>query len=381
MGFYSMVAFFQKGGLFMYPILLVFAVGMAIAFERWVQLNRIRNTNQKVWKQLHPVLVKGEFDKARKMINNNKSNMAQMLGMGLARQGAVRRRDDIEIAMEESMMEIIPQLEKRTPYVALLSNIATLLGLLGTIMGLIEAFTAVANANPAEKADLLSASISVAMNTTAFGLMSAIPLLLLHAKLTSTTGQIVDSLEMASVKTLNTISNFAKRQFDEELIMIRRLHSKRKREETPELDITTFLNLMVVLIPFLLISAVFSRVTIMELSVPTSAGGSALNTPNFAIEVIVRKKGLEIANGSSVEAAIPKKDDQYDMQMLYELLKRLKARYPEKDDATVLMEPDIEYDHLIQIMDAVRGAEVQMEGSEEVKKMVLFPNISIGDAP
>jgi biopolymer transport protein ExbB len=214
MGFYSMVAFFQKGGVFMYPILLVFAVGMAIAFERWIQLNRIRNTNQKVWNQLHPVLVKGEFDKARKMINNNKSNLAQMLGMGLARQGAVRRRDDIEIAMEESMMEIIPQLEKRTPYVALLSNIATLLGLLGTIMGLIEAFTAVANANPAEKADLLSASISVAMNTTAFGLMSAIPLLLLHAKLTSTTGQIVDSLEMASVKTLNTISNFAKRQFE-----------------------------------------------------------------------------------------------------------------------------------------------------------------------
>jgi len=163
--------------------------------------------------------------------------------------------------------------------------------------------------------------------------------------------------------------------------MIRRLHSKRKREETPGLDITTFLNLMVVLIPFLLISAVFSRVTIMELSVPTSAGGSALNTPNFAIEVIVRKKGLEIANGSSVEAAIPKKDDHYDMQMLYEMLKRLKARYPEKDDATVLMEPDIEYDHLIQIMDAVRGAEVQIEGSEEVKKMVLFPNISIGDAP
>ena len=214
MGFFSVIAFFQKGGLFMYPILIVFAVGMAIAFERWVQLNRIRSANQKVWNQLHPVLTKGEFDKARKMVNKNKSNMAQMLGMGLARQGAVRRRDDIEIAMEESMMEIIPQLEKRTPYVALLSNIATLLGLLGTIMGLIEAFTAVANANPAEKADLLSASISVAMNTTAFGLMSAIPLLLIHAKLTSTTGQIVDSLEMASVKTLNTISNFAKRQFD-----------------------------------------------------------------------------------------------------------------------------------------------------------------------
>jgi biopolymer transport protein ExbB len=214
MGFYTIVAFFQKGGLFMYPILLVFAVGMAIVFERWIQLNRTQSANQKMWNLLQPVLVKGEFDKARQMVNKSKSSMAQMLGMGLARQGAVRRRDDIEIAMEESMMEIIPQLEKRTPYVALLSNIATLLGLLGTIMGLIEAFTAVANANPAEKADLLSASISVAMNTTAFGLMSAIPLLLFHAKLTSTTGQIVDTLEMASVKALNTISNFTKRQFD-----------------------------------------------------------------------------------------------------------------------------------------------------------------------
>ncbi|HEX9873640.1 MAG TPA: MotA/TolQ/ExbB proton channel family protein [Deferrimonas sp.] len=210
---YSMVAFFQKGGLFMYPILLVFSVGMAIAVERWVQLNLIRARNRKMWGQVQPLLAEGDFDHAREMTNDDKSTIAQMLSMGLARQGAVRRREDIEIAMEECMMEIIPQLEKRTPYIALLSNIATLLGLLGTIMGLIEAFTAVANANPAEKADLLSASISVAMNTTAFGLMAAIPLLLLHAKLTSTTGQIVDSLEMASVKALNSISNSSKRQF------------------------------------------------------------------------------------------------------------------------------------------------------------------------
>jgi biopolymer transport protein ExbB len=134
--------------------------------------------------------------------------------MGLARQGAVRRREDVELAMEESMMEIIPQLEKRTPYVGLLSNIATLLGLLGTIMGLIEAFTAVANANPAEKADLLSASISVAMNTTAFGLMVGIPLLITSTILMAKTGQIIDSLEMASVKALNVISASAKRKVE-----------------------------------------------------------------------------------------------------------------------------------------------------------------------
>jgi biopolymer transport protein ExbD len=156
---------------------------------------------------------------------------------------------------------------------------------------------------------------------------------------------------------------------------------RRIREETPGLDVTSFLNLMVVLIPFLLISAVFSRITIMELDVPTSAGGTASTMPDFAIEVIVRKAGLEIANGRIVEVAIPKKEDQYDMEMLSKVLLRLKTRFPQKEDATVLMEPDIEYDYLIQIMDVVRGAEVQKEGSEEVEKMVLFPDISIGDAP
>jgi biopolymer transport protein ExbD len=162
--------------------------------------------------------------------------------------------------------------------------------------------------------------------------------------------------------------------------MARRHHYKRTKG-TPELDITTFLNLMVVLIPFLLISAVFSRVTIMELSVPTGAGGAALNKPNFNIEVIVRGAGFELANGSTVEAAIPKKEEQYDLKKLSEMLIRLKAAYPEKEDATVLLEPGIEYDYLIQTMDAVRGAEVRVAGSEEIQKMILFPDISIGDAP
>jgi len=209
---YSIVAFFSTGGLFMYPILLVFAIGLAIAIERYVTLTLIRNRNHSVWSTIQPLLNQGEFDKARDMTDKDSSTIAQVLSMGLARQGAVRRREDIEIAMEESMMQIVPQLEKRTAYVALASNVATLLGLLGTIMGLIQAFTAVANANPAEKADLLSASISVAMNTTAFGLMVAIPLLVTHTVLTSKTGQIVDSLEMATVKVLNTISTKARRQ-------------------------------------------------------------------------------------------------------------------------------------------------------------------------
>ncbi len=212
--FYSIVGFFASGGLFMYPILLVFAVGLAIAVERYVTLTLVTNKNQSVWEKVQPLLSKGDFEAARRMTSDDDATISQVLNMGLSLQGAVRRREDIEIAMEESMMEIVPRLEKRTPYVGLASSIATLLGLLGTIMGLIQAFTAVANANPAEKADLLSASISVAMNTTAFGLMCAIPLLVVHAVLTSKTGDIVDSLEMATVKALNVFSKRAKRQLD-----------------------------------------------------------------------------------------------------------------------------------------------------------------------
>jgi biopolymer transport protein ExbB len=209
---YSMVRFFVSGGPFMYPILIVFSVGIAIAVERYTTLTMVRRRNDGMWSKLEPALASGDFEKARKMTSEDDSTVARLLSMGLARQGAVRRREDIEIAMEESMMEIIPQLEKRTGYVALGASIATLLGLLGTIMGMIEAFTAVANANPAEKADLLSASISVAMNTTAFGLIAAIPLLVTHSVLTAKTGEIVNSLEMASVKALNVITSLAKRQ-------------------------------------------------------------------------------------------------------------------------------------------------------------------------
>jgi biopolymer transport protein ExbB len=209
---YSIVEFFASGGAFMYPILLVFAVGLAIAVERFITLSRVTGRNESSWRELQPLLSEGDFDSARDVSEKDESPMARLLSMGLALQGAVRRREDVEIVMEEGMMEIVPQLEKRTPYIALASSIATLLGLLGTIMGLIQAFTAVANANPAEKADLLSASISVAMNTTAFGLMAAIPLLVVHAVLASKTNEIVDGMEMASVKVLTAISTRARRQ-------------------------------------------------------------------------------------------------------------------------------------------------------------------------
>ncbi|TQV84539.1 MotA/TolQ/ExbB proton channel family protein [Aliikangiella coralliicola] len=203
--FTTIVSFFQDGGAFMYPIMIVFIFGLAIAVERFIFLNLMKAKNQSAWKKLLPILNQGNFRQAMEVASSSKSAVGRILAYGLSKVGKGRRHDDLEMAMEEGLMEILPRLEKRTPYLATFANIATLLGLLGTILGLIKAFTAVANVDPAEKANILSASISIAMNTTAFGLMAAIPLLLAFTFLQTKTTEIVDSIEMASVKFVNLI--------------------------------------------------------------------------------------------------------------------------------------------------------------------------------
>ncbi len=213
MDFYNgIVGFFQSGGAFMYPILLVLALGAAIAIERYVYLSIAKTSNRRVWNQVMPMLQAGKFRDAMTAVGKSRSAIGKILGYGLARMSTARRRDELELAMEEGLMEVIPRLEKRTHYLATFANLATLLGLLGTIIGLIQAFTAVSNANPAEKADLLSASISVAMNTTAFGLMVGIPLLLVHTVLQTKATEVIDSLEMASVRLVNIISERSSRK-------------------------------------------------------------------------------------------------------------------------------------------------------------------------
>ena len=210
MGVYTtVVKFFQEGGLFMYPIAIVLGLGVAIAIERWLFLTMTTAKNKALWNSVTPYLKSGNLSGAMQVTAKSKAAIAQIMTYGLNRVRSARRREDVEQAMEESLMEVMPRLEKRTHYLATFANIATLLGLLGTIVGLISAFTAVATANPAEKADLLSASISVAMNTTAFGLIVAIPLLLVHTLLQTKTTEIIDSLEMASVKFLNAITERA----------------------------------------------------------------------------------------------------------------------------------------------------------------------------
>lgn len=205
----SVVAFMQEGGFFMYPILLVLALGLAIAIERFLYLSSTKNSNIKTWKKMLPLIEKGNFGDALTAAADSSAAVGKILAYGLSRLKSSQQRDAIETAMEEGLMEIVPRLEKRTHYLATFANISTLLGLLGTVTGLIEAFAAVANADPAQKAELLSASISVAMNCTAFGLGSAIPLMLIYSFLQSKTAELVDSLEMVAVKFLNILQEHA----------------------------------------------------------------------------------------------------------------------------------------------------------------------------
>jgi biopolymer transport protein ExbD len=190
--------------------------------------------------------------------------------------------------------------------------------------------------------------------------------------------------------------------------MTRRHHYRRLRQDAAELDMTTFLNLMVALIPFLLVTAVFSRITVVELDLP-SAAGPAVSAPAFRLEVIVRDAGFELTNGSTRIAAIPKREGAYDLDTLARLALSLKRDHPDVDDASVLLEPEVAYDHLIQVMDAIRSAEVPaadagaaaaatsapqpepeaaktaaggpQAAEPKLARIALFTDIAVGDAP
>lgn len=201
------VQFLQDGGFFMAPIGLLFIVGFVIAVERWLFLRGIDVSNRRALQEVSHAISVADIAKIQQAAKHQDAPLLTMLSQGIGRMAGVHRRDDLEYAMEEIILEYSLRLQKRTPMLATLANIATLLGLLGTIMGLITAFAAVANADPAEKASLLSSSISVAMNTTALGLMTAIPLVFVHSYLQGRTASIIDTMEMAGMKLMNALAH------------------------------------------------------------------------------------------------------------------------------------------------------------------------------
>jgi biopolymer transport protein ExbD len=178
---------------------------------------------------------------------------------------------------------------------------------------------------------------------------------------------------------------------------MRRRFARRSPRKPAELLLVPMIDIFTVLVTFLLMTAVFSRITIVELDLQSAASGG-VSTPAFRLEVIVRKQGLELTNGTTLIAAIPKLNGAYDLATLSELAMALKRDYPDTDDASVLLEPEIAYDHLIQVMDAIRSAEApadpSLAGDEDrpaqsrtrkasapPPRVALFTDIAVGDAP
>lgn len=158
---------------------------------------------------------------------------------------------------------------------------------------------------------------------------------------------------------------------------------RRKKEEAGDLEITSFLNLMIILVPFLLLSAAFSQIAILQLNLPGDASGEeASDKKELNIEVIVREKRLEIGDGNQIVKRFNNKEDgSYDFIGLQQSLIEIKSNFPDKLDAQILMEEALIYEILIQTMDAVSIVEAVNPESGEMEKVELFPNISIGDAP
>jgi biopolymer transport protein ExbB len=198
--------FFDHGGLFMYPIALALAAVLAVAVERSLFLWRAGRSNRSLWQRVGPQLAAGDLAAAEASVRSSDAALAQVIGAGIARAYRDARRSEVEHAAEQGLMEVLPALERRTPYLAMLSNLATLLGLLGTVVGLIGAFSALAGADSPNKAELLSGSISEAMNCTAFGLTVAIPALVAHALLQSRTARLVEALEAACARFVDSVS-------------------------------------------------------------------------------------------------------------------------------------------------------------------------------
>ena len=324
---------------------------------------------------------------------------------GMSRIRSARRRDDIEKAMEESLIEVIPRLEKRTHYLATLANIGMLMGLLGTIIGLITAFAAVVAGKPGRKGEpARRRSISVAMNNTALGLIVAITLLLAHMYLETKTTTIVDGLEVASVKFLNALHE---RKMDPESQQDCRARRRRPLEAPAragrprvrgsriarrqsrnharyrgrnDINIVPMLDVMTILVFFLIFTAVFSKTHILELNLPANATQQLELPKVLELEVVVRKNVIEIADrGTGVLQTLPATADGPDLEGLSLFLQRVKSKFPDKRDATVLLEPDVPYDLLVQVMDTVKSFEGMLDG--EPARGELFPVVSVGDAP
>src|SRR3972149_1485109 len=207
----GIIGFFKAGGFFMFPIMLILAIGTAIIIERYKFLKKAWTDGNILWTKLEESIKTNRIEDAIKECSLSEAALPMVLSAGLEKAKTVKlnrdSREELENHLEEAMLNVIPQLERRTHYLPTLANVSTLLGLLGTIIGLIQAFQSLAVADPSQKAFLLAQGVSVAMNTTAFGLIVAIPMMLCYSYIQSRTIKIVDTLDVYSIKLLNLLTS------------------------------------------------------------------------------------------------------------------------------------------------------------------------------
>lgn len=202
----DIVSMYQDGGFFMHPILVAAVFAAAIAFERLFYIIFRANINATAFMaQIQKLIMANNIDRAIKLCNAEPhAALPKVVKAGLTR--ANRTEKEIEAAIEEATLEVGPLLNKRTGFLPMLANVATLTGLLGTIVGLVQSFNAVAVASAETKQTLLAAGISVAMYTTAGGLIAAIPTLVLHSIVLARTNKILDDIDQYGLKTINLLS-------------------------------------------------------------------------------------------------------------------------------------------------------------------------------
>lgn len=207
----GIIVFFRAGGFFMFPIMLILAIGTAIIIERYKFLKKAWTDGGILWSKVESSITASRLEDAIRECRLSEAALPEVLSAGLEKAKSIKlakeSREELENHLEEAMLNIMPQLERRTHYLPTLANVSTLLGLLGTIIGLIQSFQSIAVADPSQKAFLLAQGVSVAMNTTAFGLIVAIPIMLCYSWIQSRTIRIVDTLDAYSIKLVNVLTS------------------------------------------------------------------------------------------------------------------------------------------------------------------------------
>ena len=408
----------QSGFFFMWILAGIALIAVLIMVERFFSINRFTSIDaSRFMDRLIDLLKAGKFSDASALCSSGGPRaLPAILGAGVKRAADVP--DMVSLAMEEESLHVIPRLERRLNLIVTFGNLATLLGLMGTIYGLILAFAAVAqpNVSPVEKSSMLAVGISAAMNTTLLGLIIAVPCVLIYSIFRSRIDEAIGEIDRYAVAVMKVIipENGVKKSY--------RVSAGRIREEVDtEPNIVPFMNLMVVLIPLLLSSSEFVKLGMIELKLPeSSAGGggdggdaSALNNAKIDLGIVITDKGfnlfhyfrkdslpggdaeIPLVNGAYDFAALNKKVAEVKRRALYEIIKlakpdlqadtelwKLAFLYGRNDLSSVTMFRDhesvkivaddkIKYQTVVSVMDAARGTKTSSGN------VTLFPNVSI----